>query len=498
MTGAMSTTTESTQESARSGLLPSLPPSYVMTQRAIAAIAKLGSIAPERIRPLAEPPSGSGLKPVMGDYGPPFIGHTFDGMADTIGWAHIRFAKFGPLSWSGMLGTPAVLAIGPDAVEAVALNRDKAFSNAGFYDYLIGAFFRRGVMLLDFDEHLHHRRIMQQAFSRPRLVSYLGVMNSRIVKGLAAWHPAPDFHVYDAAKKLTLDVATEVFTGAEPGPEAARINKAFIDAVHGGQAVVRANMPGGVWARGLRGRRVLEDYFRAQLPAKRAGDGEDLFSVLCHAESEDGDRFTDVDIVNHMIFAMMAAHDTSTITVSMMAYLLGRHPEWQERVREECLGLGKETIDFDDQEQLPLLDGAMKETLRINAPVGALFRETLKDTELLGHYIPAGTRLVASIHATQRMEPWWPNPETFDPGRFAEPRREDKSHRYAWAPFGGGAHKCIGLHFGGMEVKAIMHQMLQRFSWSVPAGYEPPMHYGTGPTPSDGLPIRLEYRRSVA
>ncbi|MDT7565929.1 MAG: hypothetical protein QOG76_4553, partial [Pseudonocardiales bacterium] len=71
-------------------------------------------------------------------------------------------------------------------------------------------------------------------------------------------------------------------------------------------------------------------------------------------------------------------------------------------------------------------------------------------------------------------------------------RREDKVHRYAWAPFGGGAHKCIGLHFGGMEVKAIMYQLLLRFRWSVPAGYEPPIGYGTGPMPIDGLPLRLE------
>ena len=73
------------------------------------------------------------------------------------------------------------------------------------------------------------------------------------------------------------------------------------------------------------------------------------------------------------------------------------------------------------------------------------------------------------IFATQRMEPWWNDPDTFDPDRFAEPRREDKSHRYAWAPFGGGAHKCIGLHFGGMEVKAILHQMGEHL---VSAGYK--------------------------
>jgi cytochrome P450 len=261
--------------------------------------------------------------------------------------------------------------------------------------------------------------------------------------------------------------------------------------VQGGQAVVRADVPGGAWARGLRGRRLLEEYFRAQIPGKRAGDGDDLLSVLCHAESDDGHRFSDEDIVNHMIFVLMAAHDTSTITVAMMAYQLGKHLEWQERARAQSAALGRSEIDFDDLERLPVLDMVMKETLRMNAPVGGLFRETVADTELLGHYVPARTKVMAAIYPSQMMEPWWKSPTVFDPERFSEPRREDRSHRYAWAPFGGGAHKCIGLHFGGMEVKAIMHQMLLRFRWSVPADYAPPLHYGTGPTPSDGVPIRL-------
>ncbi|WP_422121187.1 cytochrome P450 [Mycobacteroides chelonae] len=82
-------------------------------------------------------------------------------------------------------------------------------------------------------------------------------------------------------------------------------------------------------------------------------------------------------------------------------------------------------------------------------------------------------------------------PDTFDPARFSEECREDKNHQYGLIPFGGGAHKCIGMFFGGMEAKAIAHQMLLQFSWSVPHGYEPSMSYLTGAYPSDGLPITL-------
>jgi cytochrome P450 len=440
--------------------------------------------------PLAVPPDPS-LKAVPGDPGLPVIGHALGALYDTLEHGRASYERYGPVFWGEVLGTRIVSVIGPDGMEAVAANRDKAFGNQGAYDYLIGPFFHRGVLLMDFEEHLQHRRIMQEAFTRPRLHRYLEAMNPRISVGLDGWRPGGSFALYDAAKRLTLDIANGVFMGEPSGPDADRITKAFIDAVHGGQAMIRKDVPGGVWARGLRGRRVLEAYFRDRLPAHRAGEADDLFSVLCRAVSEEGERFTDDDIVNHMIFLMMAAHDTSTITLAMMGYYLGRHPEWQDKVRAESRELGREWITYDDLERLPSLDLVMKEAMRINAPVGGLFRQTVKDTELLGYYLPAGTIVSASTYATQRMDEVWPNPDEFDPGRFADDRREDKVHRYAWAPFGGGAHKCIGMYFGTMEVKAIMHQLLLRHSWTVPDGYAPPIGYGTGPMPMDGLPITL-------
>ncbi|NGN62582.1 cytochrome P450 [Streptomyces sp. A7024] len=471
-----------------------------LAYRGVRAASAVTSRLPVRSRPLALPPPGSGLKPVPGDHGPPLVGHTFSLQVDSLRFSRRRYERYGPVAWSGVLGTRMVGVVGPEAIQTVAANRDRAFGNAGFYGYLIGAFFHRGLLLLDFAEHLHHRRIMQHAFTLPRLDGYLAAMNPRIEQGLERWRPGDRFPVYAAAKAMTLDIANAVFAGESASPrsaEAKRLTKAFVDAVHGGQAIVRADVPGGVWARGLRGRRYLETYFRSRLADKRDSKTDDLFSVLCRAESETGDAFGDDDIVNHMIFAMMAAHDTSTITLAMMAYYLGRNPEWQERVRAESEALGKDALDYDDLLRLPLLDLVFKETLRINAPVGGLFREAVKDTEILGYYIPKGTRVLASIYQTQRMEPWWRDPDVFDPERFAEERREDKSHRYVWSAFGGGAHKCIGLYFGGMEVKAIMHRMLLRYRWRVPGGYEPPLSYGTGPMPVDGLPLELRRLESA-
>ncbi|MRH93130.1 cytochrome P450 [Nocardia sp. SYP-A9097] len=427
----------------------------------------------------------------MGDFGPPGIGHVMSQLADPIGFSRRRMQRFGPVQWSGSFGRQIVGLLSPEAVEELVLDRQHVWSARQGYEFLIGPFFRGGILLRDFDEHAFQRRILQQAFTRSRLIGYLDLTTPRITRGVDSWRPGPGFPLYDHVKAMLLEQATVVFAGAELGPEATRLGHAFEDAVHGGQAMLRFDLPGGVWNRGLRGRQLLQEYFRRELPGKRAGAGDDLFSVLCHAETEDGASFSDADIVDHMIFVMMAAHDTSTNAISMLSYELARNPKWQERLREESQALGKSTLDYGDLDRLTGLELAFKETLRMYAPVGQLVRESIADTEISGYYIPKGTLAIGAPYAMMRAREYWNNPDVFDPERFEPQRAEDKSHRFAWPPFGGGAHKCIGRYFGGMTVKAVMHRMLLNYRWSVPEGYRVPLVAGTGPQPADGLPITL-------
>ncbi len=316
-------------------------------------------------------------------------------------------------------------------------------------------------------------------------------MSPAIDETLTSWQPRQDFPLYPMVKHLLLDLAAQVFVGVELGPEADRLADDFNDTVRGGQAAIRANVPGGIWARGLRARKRLERYFFDLLPERQRGSGSDLFSVLARSQTDDGLRFADRDVVNHMIFMLMAAHDTSTITAAMMCFFLAKHPEWQQRVREESLALGKPEISFDDLEALTSMDLVFREVLRMNPPVAIAARKALEDTEICGHHVPAGTPIHVGIYASHRLEAFWHDPDVFDPERFTPDRAEDKAHKYSWAPFGGGAHKCIGMHFGGMEVKAILHQLLLRYELQIAPGYEPFMDTATGPFPADGLPIDL-------
>lgn len=440
--------------------------------------------------PQAAGPPGSGRRPLPGDGGPPLVGHTLRYLRDPVSWARARYDRYGPVSWTRAFGKPILNLLGPDAAEVVLVNRDRAFSQGGWRHW-IGPFFHRGLMLLDGEEHLHHRRIMQHAFTRSRLRDYLRTLTPAIAREVGGWEASDRFLAYPALKQLTLNLATSVFMGHDPGAESERVNGSFVDTVRAGTGLVRFPAPGTRWWRGVVGRRHLERFFHAELASKRADDGDDLLSALCHAETEDGQRFDADDVVNHMIFLMMAAHDTSTITLTTMLYELGRSTEWQERLREESRALGDVEPNLDDLAALGSLDLVMRESMRKLAPVPVLARKTVADTEVLGHAVPAGMLASVMPSLTHLMPEYWPHPERFDPERFAPHRREDAVHPYAWMPFGGGVHKCIGLHFGQMEIKAVMHHILLRWRWQVEPGYEVPVDMTALPRPRDGLPVQL-------
>ena len=443
-------------------------------------------------RTLAPAPATSELRTIPGDYGLPWIGYTISSIRDPLGSMRERYDRYGPVSWSGAFGNVTVILLGPEACAVALTNKDKAFANGPGWGFYIGPFFDRGLMLMDGAEHLSHRRIMQQAFTNARLATYAKALQPAIEAGIADWRPDPSFLVYPAAKKLTLDLATSVFMGGANDADQARmprINKAFIACVRAGTSFVRYPVPGGRWRRGLRGRALLEEYLREYVPIRRAGNGDDLFTALCHIESEDGERLSDADIVNQMIFLLMAAHDTSTITISTMMGLLGQHQDWQQRCRAESLALGTNHPAHAQLARLTSLDLVMKEAQRLVAPVPSLARKTVRDTEVLGHFLPEGTMITVSTHFTHHMPEYWPDPEAFDPERFA--RGEDKVHRFAWEPFGGGVHKCLGMYFSAIEIKSVLHQLLLKFDWAVPSEYRTPLDYTALPYPKDGQPVDL-------
>lgn len=442
------------------------------------------------------PPRRNTLNHIPGDEGWPVIGKTFQVLADPKGHIEANAAKYGPIYRTHVFGETNVVLLGPEANELVMFDQARLFSSTHGWTHVLGRLFPRGLMLLDFEEHRLHRKALSVAFKSGPMKSYLGDLDRGIAARIAQWRAQPgEMQLYPAMKQLTLDLAATSFLGADIGPEVDEINGAFVDMVAAAVAPIRRPVPGTQMARGVAGRRRIVAYFRAQIPLRRGNlGGDDLFSQLCRARHEDGALLSDQDIIDHMSFLMMAAHDTLTSSLTSFVCELAANPHWQDRLRAEVLALGLAAdapSSFDDLEKMPLTDMAFKEALRIRPPVPSMPRRAMRDFSFRGYTVPAGTAVGVNPLYTHHMKEIWPEPHRFDPLRFTEDAQRGR-HRFAFVPFGGGAHMCLGLHFAYMQAKCFARHFLQNIEVSMDDGYTPDWQMWPIPKPRDGLRVRLK------
>jgi cytochrome P450 len=425
------------------------------------------------------------LQHVPGTDGLPWFGETFAYLKDPFGWTTDHHKKYGPVFRANCFFQPAVTVAGAEFAERFLLDKEQVFSSDLGWQPIIGEFFHGGLMLRDFDVHRLHRRIMQVAFKRDALLGYLGIMRpilERAVQSVGS-------HVYPWVKQATLDAAAAIFLGLESAEDTRQVNQLFVEMMTAIVSPFRWDLPGTTYGRGLRARRTLRQWVLSLIPSRRNNRGRDMLSVLCNAMSEDGKQFSDDEIVDHLVFLLMAAHDTTTSALTTLIMELGLRPEWQARVREQSLALGNAPIDDAMLDKLDLVYDCFREVLRLHPPVRSIPRRAMREVDLGGYRLPANTQVWLNVEGTHRDPNIWTDPDAFDPERFSEPRLEHKKHRFAWVPFGGGAHTCLGLQFSELQVKTLMHLLLTRYEWKA----EPsPMQYMPFIKPKNDLPLTLK------
>jgi len=441
------------------------------------------------------PPKRNSLKHIPGDEGWPLIGKTLEVLADPKGQVERMHAKYGPVYRSHVFGETSINLLGPEANELLLFDQAKQFSSTHGWNMILGRLFPRGLMLLDFEEHRLHRRALSVAFKSGPMKSYLSALDAGIAARVAQWKAQPGpILFYPAMKQLTLDLAATSFLGADIGPEVDEVTNAFVDMVAASVAVIRKPLPFTQMGRGVKGRERIVAYFSEQIPIRRKKGGEDLFSHLCQATHEDGALLSTQDIVDHMSFLMMAAHDTLTSSLTSFIGELAAHPEWQAKLRDEVNALGvaaDQPTSFDNLEAMRLSEMAFKEALRLKPPVPSMPRRAVRDFTFKGYAIPAGTLVGVNPLFTHHMAEIWPDPDKFDPLRFTDEAQRNR-HRFAWVPFGGGAHMCLGLHFAYMQAKCFARHFLQNLSVSLEPGYTPDWQMWPIPKPRDGLKVVLK------
>ena len=420
------------------------------------------------------------------------IVNTVKFLKDPLASAREMYQTYGPVFRNRTFGGWRVGLLGPEANKFVLMNNDNVFSSELGWAPLIGRIFPRGLMLLDFDEHRLHRRMLQPAFRADAMEQHCSAINKLYAERLKNWPTRQTMLAYPAVKQLTLDLAARIFVGLELSDHIRLLNDAFQDMIKATTGLVRHPLPGSKMWRGVKGKKYIADFLESEIPRRRTADCNDLFTSLCQATDETGTIYTNQTIIDHLNFFLVAAHDTMTSTITAMMYYLGKYPDWQELVREEILQFAPDGdgIAICTLPKLVITEKVFMETLRLNPPIPGIPRVAVKPFEFQGYQLPAGTQVGINPLFTHRMEAIWNNPDEFNPDNFTKQRIAQR-HSYAWIPFSGGMHKCLGFHLANMEAKLFFAHLLSNFRIKLSDGYE--CHFKAWPLakPIDDLPLEL-------
>ena len=394
----------------------------------------------------------------------------------------------------------------PDAVKHVLQDNHRNYKKAFTYEFLkpvVG----EGLLTAEGDHWLRQRRLVAPMFHRERIRSFASSMRESTEELLEQWdRQLDDGDKTDVAadmSQLTLSIAGKILFNRDIGEESDRIGNAmtllFRDVNYRITSFV--SIPRSIpTPHNRRVQQALEDletivYDMIDRRRGRAEDYDDLLSMFMLAEDEEtGERMDDKQIRDELMTFMIAGHDTTSNLLAWTFYLLSKHPDVRRKLEREI----DEAIEghipsLSEVRELEYLEMVIDESLRLFPPAWTIEREPIDDDEIGGYHVPAGSVVIVGPYFVHHNPDVWPNPEGFDPERFA-PDADQPDHRYAHFPFGGGPRMCVGADFAIMEAKLILAAVINRYRLDLAPG-RPVEPEGTVTLyPKDGIDMFVEPR----
>ncbi|KAM8793917.1 cytochrome P450 4F3-like [Eudromia elegans] len=422
---------------------------------------------------------------------------------------------------------PIVRLFHPDTLRPVLLASALVAPKDKFFYGFLKPWLGDGLLLSHGRKWSRHRRLLTPAFHPDTLKSYMGIFNQSTQIMHDKWRRAAaegpvELDVFEPLALLTLDSLQKcIFSHDSHCQE--RPSEYIAAILELSQLVVRRqhrllHHVEWLYRRSADGRRfaracaTVHGFTAAVVQHRRRqlqrlghqawleghqGRGMDFIDLLLLAKDEDGSDLSDEDISAEADTFMFEGHDTTASGLAWLLYNLARHPEHQERCRQEVRELLEdreaEEIEWGDLSRLPFTTMCIKESLRLHPPVTAVSRRCTKDVALpQGHTVPSGTTCLLSIYGTHHNPSVWPEPQVFNPLRFRSENARGRSP-LAFVPFSAGPRNCIGRGFAMAEMKVVAALTLRRFVLRPLPGHPPARRKPELVLrPDGGLRLRLE------
>jgi cytochrome P450 len=359
-----------------------------------------------------------------------------------------------------------------------------------------------GLLTSTGEEHLRQRRLLQPLFHRRAVQRFAATVDDRTERWIRATPAGKEIDLCGEMEDLTKRVILSVLFGADLTAEreerlvrAIRARRRYTEYVYHGSLPRRDRLP----TRYLRANRqavtiIDREVFgilarrRARLEGSGPADECDLLDGLLTASYPDGSRMTDPQVRDEILTFLSTGYETLGEALTWAWYRLGIHPEEESRLLD-ALGSGAENEHGVPQRGAEHAERFLAETMRLHPPTWIFARVPIAEDELpIGGPVRPGDVLLLCQYVLHRHPGAFPDPERFDPDRFADGRPA----RWAYLPFGDGAHKCIGEHLARLEAVRVLLRVASRLRFRLLAPEKVLPYGGVTLRPWGGLPARVE------
>ena len=373
--------------------------------------------------------------------------------------------RFGPISYFRVLNQRIYLIDEPEWIQDILVTRQHLFlrdTGATLLRELVGD----GVLTRDEPAHKERRRTLQPAFHRARIASYAEMMTAESVRAAESWQQDAKLDIAAEMKRLTLAIVGSALFGSDLSGSADRIAAVLQRVINRSRWIVpglaifepianayRRSFPLGPSLFFRSERAELERILAPVVEQRRRSQAADILSMLLV-------DLPDQDATNEIVTMVLAGHETTAIALTWVWYLLDRHPNVEECLREEISRvLANRDATLDDIPHLAYTAMVFNEAMRLYPPAPVFGRRPMEKITIGGYEIAPGSSILISPWITQRSERWFARPDQFEPERW----RDISIPKFAYFPFGGGAKMCIGESFARMEGVIVLATIARRW-----------------------------------
>lgn len=432
--------------------------------------------------------------------GLPLLGHALEFRNDPIRLMTRARTLHGDLATVAMPGTDAIVMTGERAQEQFFRISDEDVSQAEAYR-LMTPIFGKGIAY-DAPPPIMKEQLgfFHEALREARMRTYAQGFIDEATDYFSKWDDVGLIDMYEVGNELTLYTSSRSLLGNEFRQQLSGEFAQLYADMEGGLSVLAfmaPNLPTPAFRKRDKARARMVELITQIVDDRRRRNyvGEDMLQALMEASYKDGRKLTEDEISGLLLTIMFAGHHTSGVTFSWTGILLAQHPEWVAELRAEQRALlgDREELTLEDLRAMPKLEATIKEVLRMYPPIIVMMRKVVNDFVFGGYDFPRGSMIFSSPTVSHYMPEVFPEPHRFDPTRFLEPNNVDKKHPMAWIPFGAGRHRCMGIMFAQLQLRALWSHLLRNFDFeTVGDAYEPDYtRLLVGPR----QPCRLRYRR---